>query len=195
VEKMMEEFNKQDVLIYNTFQMYRVDRLDYLETLIDRAKSKSYKIGLKLVRGAYYEKEKELAQNLGKVQPVYELKEETDQAYDSAVEICLKNHELVHTCIATHNKESVEKAIVLIQQLGMTDHYNKVYFSQLYGMSDNLTFNLAEANFNSSKYVPYGELEKAIPYLLRRAEENSSIEGQVGREYKLLLEEKSRRGM
>lgn len=193
VEKMMEKYNVETIIIYNTLQMYMKDRISYLKHIIANAKETNTKLGVKLVRGAYVEKERELALKNGIESPVFESKKETDLAYDQAVNICLKEHELIHTCLATHNQMSVEKAIAIIQELKIENHYNKVYFSQLYGMSDNLTFNLAAGKFNASKYVPYGEVEKAIPYLLRRAEENSSIEGQVSREFELLKEEKRRR--
>lgn len=193
VEKMMRKYNKERVIVYNTLQMYLNDRIEYLEYLLEDSITNNYLLGVKLVRGAYVEKERRKAEILGIPSPVYNSKEETDQAYDRAVEICLTNHLRICTCLATHNQLSVEKAVHLIKEIPVVDHYNKVFFSQLFGMSDNLTFNLAKAKFNSSKYVPYGEVKKAIPYLLRRAEENTSIEGQAGREYDLLLQEKSRR--
>lgn len=193
VEKMMRKYNKEKVIVYNTLQMYLTDRIEYLEFLVRDSIQNEYLLGIKLVRGAYVEKERKKAEILGVQSPIHKTKEKTDQAYDRAVEICLTNHERVCTCLATHNQQSVEKAIRLIEELNMEDHYKKVFFSQLFGMSDNLTFNLAKAKFNSSKYVPYGELKKAIPYLLRRAEENTSIEGQASREYELLVQEKSRR--
>src|SRR5574343_615724 len=193
IEKMMVKYNVESVFVYNTLQMYMKDRITYLRNIIENAKETNTKLGVKLVRGAYVEKEREYAKLKGIESPVFENKEYTDKAFNEAVEICLIEHEIVNTCLATHNQLSVEKAIDLIQKLKIEDHYNKVYFSQLFGMSDNLTFNLAQGKYNASKYVPYGEVEKAIPYLLRRAEENSSIEGQVSREYELLVEERKRR--
>lgn len=193
IELMMEKYNKRSIIVYNTLQMYLTDRIAYLERVTSEAKQKGYLIGMKLVRGAYVEKEREYAKEAGVKSPVFDTKEGTDNSYDKAMEMCLRESAIIHTCIATHNQKSVELAISLINELGIENHYGKVFFSQLYGMSDNLTFNLAEADYNSSKYVPYGEVEKAIPYLMRRAEENSSIEGQVGREYELLTLEKSRR--
>lgn len=193
VEDMMSKYNVKNVLVYNTVQMYFKDRLSYLETVIQRAKAEGHLIGMKLVRGAYVEKERYQAIQKGLEIPVFDTKKETDEAFNKAVELCLMEYETVSTCLATHNQESVEKALALIEKYQIKDHYNKVYFSQLFGMSDNLTFNLAKYHFNASKYVPYGELEKAIPYLLRRAEENTSMEGQVSREYDLLLKEKKRR--
>ncbi|HRP52214.1 MAG TPA: proline dehydrogenase family protein [Fluviicola sp.] len=193
VERMMEKYNTKGALIFNTLQMYLKDRVAYLEKAIKIGREKSFFIGMKLVRGAYVEKEREYAKIKGIESPVFDTKEGTDNSYNQAVEICLKNHDLVYTCLATHNQQSVELAVELIEQLPIKDHAQKVSFSQLYGMSDNLTFNLAESKYTSSKYVPYGEVEKAIPYLLRRSEENSSIEGQVGREFELLTQEHQRR--
>ncbi|MEZ4890971.1 MAG: proline dehydrogenase family protein [Crocinitomicaceae bacterium] len=193
VELMMEKFNKKEVIVYNTLQMYLTDRVDYLNKAIAEARAKGYLLGMKLVRGAYVEKEREYAKRDGVPSPVFDTKEGTDRSYDTALEICLRENSLINTCLATHNQASVELAVQLIEEFKIENHHQKIFFSQLYGMSDNLTFNLAASNYNSSKYVPYGEVEKAIPYLMRRAEENSSIEGQVGREYELLLLEKNRR--
>lgn len=193
VESMMIKYNHGKVLIYNTLQMYLKDRISYLEYAIEEAKQNNYFIGMKLVRGAYMEKERHYAELADQPSPVFETKIETDNSFDQAVTICLKEHAVVATCLATHNQQSVELAIKLIEEFNITNHYEKVFFSQLFGMSDNLTFNLAKGHYNSSKYVPYGEVEKAIPYLLRRAEENTSIEGQTSRELELLTQEKSRR--
>lgn len=193
VEEMMRKYNKTKILIYTTLQMYMKDRVAYLEYLVEDAKEKEYLIGVKLVRGAYMEKERKYAEIAGVKSPVFETKIQTDYSFDQAVTICLKEYAIVATCLATHNQQSVELALKLIEQNNIINHYERVFFSQLYGMSDNLTFNLAKGHYNSSKYVPYGEVEKAIPYLLRRAEENSSIEGQTSRELELLNQEKSRR--
>lgn len=193
VESMMAKYNHGKVLIYNTLQMYLKDRISYLEYAIDEAKQNNYLIGMKLVRGAYVEKEREYALKIGVESPVFMSKQETDESFNKAIGMCLKENEFVYTCLATHNQQSVELALSLITEYNVTNHYERVFFSQLFGMSDNLTFNLAKNHFNSSKYVPYGEVEKAIPYLLRRAEENSSIEGQTSRELELLTQEKSRR--
>ena len=193
VEKMMKTYNTECVYVYNTLQMYLKDRLEYLEYCIEDAEKQKYKLGFKLVRGAYVEKEREEAIQKEISSPVFDTKIETDMAFDKALTICLMNTDLIETCIATHNEKSIQLAIDIIEKNNISDHQHKVYFSQLYGMSDNLTFNLASKKYNSSKYVPYGELEKAIPYLLRRAAENSSIEGQVSREYELLKKEVVRR--
>lgn len=193
VDQMMAKYNKDQVFVYNTLQMYFKDRIKYLENLIIDAKRNNYMLGIKLVRGAYVEKEIEFSKQNKVECPVFTQKIETDQSFDHAADICLKEHQFVHTCLATHNQSSIELALELIYKYDINDHFRKVFFSQLFGMSDNLTFNLAANKFNASKYVPYGELEKAIPYLLRRAEENSAIEGQVSREFELLHREKIRR--
>jgi proline dehydrogenase len=193
VEKMMESYNKEKACIFNTLQMYLTDRITFLNASIEKAKAKKYYLGIKLVRGAYVEKERERAQELGIESPVFSTKEGTDQSFDEAVKICLENNALVSTCLATHNEISVLKAIDLINTIPIENASEKVRFSQLYGMSDHLTFNLADLGYSASKYLPYGEVEKAIPYLIRRAEENTSIGGQLSRELTLLDQELTRR--
>jgi proline dehydrogenase len=192
-ELMMTKYNKQKAIVYNTLQMYLTDRLGYLNHLLADSQSKKYFPGIKLVRGAYVEKEREAAKLLGIKSPVFGTKAETDAAFNQGVRICLQNHDRVYTCIASHNEESTLLAIELIEELRISDHREKVKFSQLFGMSDNLSFNLAELGHNTSKYLPYGEVEKAIPYLIRRAEENSSIGGQMSGEVLRLKNELSRR--
>jgi proline dehydrogenase len=193
VEMMMEKYNKQEAIIYNTLQMYLTDRLVYLRHVLENALKKNYRPGIKLVRGAYAEKERENARLENKVSPIYPTKEQTDQAFNEALELCLKNHERVYTCIASHNEQSTLLALEYITRYGIRDHYKKVKFSQLYGMRDNLTFNLGAMGYNSSKYLPYGEVKKAIPYLIRRAEENSSIGPQLVQELIRLENELNRR--
>lgn len=192
-EEMMLMFNKQKVVVFNTLQMYRTDRVQYLKDLLDEASKKGFKPGIKLVRGAYLEKETLKAVKAGKPIPVFQTKADTDRAFNEAVDICLAAHDQVCTCIATHNEESIQYGLKQIDKYHITDHQSKVQFSQLFGMSDHLTFNLAANGFHASKYLPYGEVEKAIPYLMRRAEENTSINGQMGREVKLLGLELKRR--
>jgi proline dehydrogenase len=192
-ERMMEKFNSQEAVVYNTLQMYLRDRPAYLDHLIYSGIAKRYYPGIKLVRGAYVEKEKERALSSGLASPVFDSKEATDEAFDNAVVTCLRNHHQVFTCIASHNSKSTMLAVECIRKLGINDHYRKVRFSQLYGMSDHLTFNLAASGYNSSKYLPYGELKKAIPYLIRRAQENSSINGQISGEVAILRSELERR--
>ena len=192
-EMMMEKYNGNYAVVFNTFQMYLKDRLQYIASLIEGSEQKKYVLGIKLVRGAYIEKEKEKALKEGKVSPVFDTKQETDDSFNKAVELCLKEFKKVDSCIATHNTNSTIHAINCIHKYNITNHYSKIRFSQLYGMSDNLTFNLGEHGYNSSKYLPYGEVEKAIPYLIRRSEENSSIDGQIIDEVIRLKKEIERR--
>lgn len=195
VELMMEKYNKKQAVIYNTLQMYLTDRLPYLQHLMKDSADKNYYPGIKLVRGAYAEKERETALIENKTSPVYATKNQTDLAFNEAIEMCLKNHARVYTCVASHNETSTQLALDLIDRYNITDHYQKVKFSQLYGMRDNLTFNLGAMGFNASKYLPYGEVKKAIPYLIRRAEENSSIGPQLVEELARLENEIRRRKM
>jgi proline dehydrogenase len=193
VERMMEKYNKEEAIVYNTLQMYLTDRLSYLRHLLEDSVKKNYYPGIKLVRGAYAEKEREAAGLQKRISPVYPTKEQTDIAFNEAIDLCLKNHEHVFTCVASHNERSTRLALDSIDRYDITDHYKKVKFSQLYGMRDNLTFNLGAVGYNSSKYLPYGEVKKAIPYLIRRAEENSSIGPQLTEELTRLENELRRR--
>lgn len=190
-EEMMETYNAVKVNVYNTLQMYLTDRIDYLTNLIEKAEKRGYIPGIKLVRGAYTEYERAHAIAQGKPSPVWSSKEETDASFDKAVAICLDPLKPKHTCLATHNESSILKAIELSHLLTEPERYLK--FSQLYGMSDNLSFNLAFAGMDVSKYLPYGEIEKAVPYMLRRAEENTSIGTQTGRELEMIDKEYKRR--
>lgn len=192
-ESMMEKYNIGRAVIYNTLQMYLTDRLNYIDFLVKDGESKNYIPGIKLVRGAYLEREREAAIKEKRESPVYRSKEGTDQAFNQAVKVCLANYSRVNTCIATHNDKSVLYAIKLIEESGMINHKANISFSQLYGMSDHLTFNLAAGGYTTSKYLPYGEVKKAIPYLIRRAEENSSINGQLSDEVSRLNREIQRR--
>lgn len=193
IEHLMEKYNQGHAVVFNTLQMYLKDRLDYIDYLVKEAEQKKYISGIKLVRGAYVEKEREAAYKLNVPSPVYDTKQLTDDAYDEAVDKCLRNHAYVDTCVATHNEKSTLRAIEGIAKYNVPDQYNKVRFSQLYGMSDNITFNLSAGGYNASKYLPYGEVKKAIPYLIRRSEENSSMNGQVSRELIQLEAELARR--
>ncbi|EMR03392.1 proline dehydrogenase family protein [Cesiribacter andamanensis] len=192
-EEMMERFNMEDVLVFTSLQMYRTDRLEYLEDLLQRAEERGYQAGVKLVRGAYWEKERERAEKLSYTSPVYPTKAKTDESFNKAVIMCLERLPRVELCLATHNQESIQMVVREIQQRQLQAFIPYLHFSQLYGMSDNLTFAMARAGFNTSKYLPYGEVDKALPYLIRRAEENTAIAGQMGRELALLKEEMKRR--
>jgi proline dehydrogenase len=193
VESLMREFNKQNVIVFHTLQMYRVDRLAYLKTLLEESKSQKYHLGIKLVRGAYMEKERKRAQELTYPSPIQTDKAATDQAYDAALRLLIENIERVAVFAGTHNEESTQLLVDLVLSAGLSANDARIYFSQLLGMSDNLTFNLAEKGFNAAKYVPYGPVRELTPYLIRRAQENSAISGQTLRELDLITKELKRR--
>lgn len=189
----MERFNKNRVVVYNTIQLYRHDKLLFLKQSAALASARSYTLAVKLVRGAYMEKERARAQATGSVSPIQPNKNATDQDFNRAVEFCLAQPEPIATVVATHNEDSNMLALDLLKQ--DQSRRSITFFSQLYGMSDNITFNLAKAGYKVSKYLPYGSVEDVIPYLLRRAQENSSVAGQTGRELFLLTNEMKRRGL
>jgi len=193
-ELLMKKYNKEKVIVYNTVQLYRQDRLAFLKNNLNLARENNYMLGMKLVRGAYMEKENKRANKFSYTTPIHLSKEATDHDFNEAVEFCLTNREFISTIIASHNESSNLATKKLIDLSIQADHPH-VHFSQLYGMSDNLTFNLSDAGFNASKYLPFGPIEEVIPYLLRRAEENSSISGQTTRELNLITKECQRRGL
>ena len=190
---LMKKYNKEKVLIYNTLQMYRNDRIKYLNDLINTAKENRFKIGLKLVRGAYHEKEIERAKRKEYDIPVHLDKKLTDNDFNRSLEICIKNIDLISICSGTHNIESSEYLVKLMNENGILKDDERIFSSQLLGMSDNISYNLALAGYNACKYVPYGPVKDVIPYLIRRAEENRSIAGQMSRELINIVEEKKRR--
>ena len=192
-ESLMRKHNTGEPIIYHTIQMYRTDRLQYLKELISKSKVEGWSIGVKLVRGAYLDKERERAEKKGYASPVFASKEQTDDSFDSASLLCFDNREHVNVCLGTHNQLSVEKLVDLMSNKNIDNSDKRIDFAQLLGMSDNLTFNLSAANYRASKYVPYGPIKDLIPYLGRRAEENSSVAGQSARELELLLKEIDRR--
>lgn len=187
-----ERYNREQTLVYNTIQMYRTDRLDFVKEELMLARSKGYRLGYKIVRGAYHEKEIERAEEMNYPSPVFNRKEDTDAAYDGAILYCFENRSLISFCAATHNEQSTRYLAELLDKAG-AKFSKEITFAQLYGMSDNLTFNLAKMGFFAAKYLPYGPLREVIPYLFRRAEENSSVEGQTGRELQYLKIELARR--
>jgi len=191
-EQMMAKYNTQSVIIYNTLQMYRHDRLEYLKNWYESA-SKNYKLGVKLVRGAYMEKEREQAKQQGYISPIQPDKESTDRDFDEALIFCLNRIDDVAVFIGTHNEDSTLKAVKFMKQAGIQTDHPHVLFSQLYGMSDHISFNLGHHGYLVAKYVPYGPIKSVLPYLFRRAEENTSIKGHAGRELQLLSKELSRR--
>ncbi|MEN3041414.1 MAG: proline dehydrogenase family protein [Bacteroidia bacterium] len=189
-ERYMPIVNRNGkVLLYTTIQMYRRDRLAYLERLLGA----DYMIGIKLVRGAYVEKERQRARLYGYPDPIHPTKAATDIAYDQALMMCLENIERVALCVATHNRNSCMKAVQYAILKEWAPNHPHLSFSQLYGMADPLSFGLAKAGFRVIKYVPYGPIDQAFPYLSRRAEENSSLSDQSGRELRWVSEELARR--
>jgi len=191
-EKMMIKFNTKRAIIYNTIQLYRNDRITYLNTLLERSENKFF-VGIKLVRGAYHEQEIERAKINNYPCPVHLKKSETDRDYNLAINICINNIEKIAICAGTHNEFSSQLLANLLDEKGIEKNDDRIYFSQLLGMSDHISYNLSASNYNVSKYVPYGPIEDVMPYLIRRAEENTSISGQMGRELKNVIAEKKRR--
>ena len=193
VEEMMIKYNKQETLIFNTIQLYRNDKLDYLKKTIEKFKEQNIKCGFKLVRGAYLEKESYNAIKKGNISLINKTKEKTDEDFNNALKICIDNLDSVSICCATHNEKSTNLLIDLVKQNNILNSDKRIYFSQLFGMSDNITSILAQNKFNVAKYLPYGPVKDLIPYLTRRAEENKSIKGQMNRELLQLKKEISNR--
>jgi len=193
VETMMERYNTEKPIIFQTVQLYRHDRLDYLKTLHTTAKDKGYILAVKLVRGAYMEKERERAKELGYKSPIQPDKAATDSDYNRAVEYCLEHIDEICMCLATHNEESNYFLEELLQHQGISKHHPHIITAQLFGMGDHITFNMAADGYHAVKYLPYGPVKELLPYLLRRANENSSVDGQASRELSLLKKEIKRR--
>jgi proline dehydrogenase len=190
---MMEQFNKGQVAVYNTIQLYRHDRLAFLKDSYEAAVQRGFILGAKLVRGAYMEKERKRAVELGYPSPIQPDKEATDRDYNFALEFSISHLDKIALVVATHNEYSNLYAVQLLQEKGLRLDHAHIHFSQLYGMSDNITFNLAKAGCPVSKYLPFGPIKDVIPYLMRRAQENSSMSGQTGRELGLIKKEIKRR--
>jgi len=193
VAEMMRKYNKQKALIFNTLQMYRWDRLDYLKKLHEQAKTENFHIGMKVVRGAYMEKEAKRAEEKGYKNPICPSKQATDDNYDACIDYMMQHIDTMAVFAGTHNELSSYKLMDLMAQKGISKNDNRVWFGQLYGMSDNISYNLAENGYNVAKYLPFGPVRDVMPYLIRRAEENTSVAGQTGRELMLLETEKKRR--
>jgi len=193
VERMMELYNKEKALIFNTLQMYRWDRLDYLKSLHERAKLKGYHIGMKLVRGAYMEKEAKRAEEKGYKNPICSSKQATDDNFNAAVSYMMEHIESMAIFAGTHNEDSSYLVMKLMIEKGLSKDDKRVWFGQLYGMSDNISYNLAAAGYNIAKYLPFGPVRDVMPYLIRRAQENTSVAGQTGRELSLIIAERNRR--
>jgi proline dehydrogenase len=190
---LMREFNKEYVHVYNTFQMYRHEMIGNLDAAIKLAKKEGFHLGAKLVRGAYMEKERERAEEKGYKSPIHVTKEATDHDFNHALRLCMENIDRVGVCAGTHNEKSCDLLAKLLEEKGIERNDTRVFFAQLLGMSDNISFNLSQEGYNVAKYVPYGPIEKVLPYLFRRAAENTAIAGQSGRELTMIKKEIKRR--
>jgi proline dehydrogenase len=190
---MMEKYNRRRCIVYNTYQMYRMDMLDNLKRAIAKAKQTGYLLGVKMVRGAYMEKERERARKLGYADPICPTKEATDTLFDDGVALCVDTREFVSLVCGSHNEDSNRKLAELLHDKEIAHNDTRFWFAQLFGMSDNISFNLARAGYKVVKYVPYGPVTSVMPYLFRRAEENTSVAGQSSRELGYLRKEVARR--
>ena len=192
--EMMKNYNKEKVIVYNTIQFYRWDRLSYLNKLFSIEIDRSFKFGFKLVRGAYMEKERDLAKINDYKSPICSTKNETDKNFDNGIDLMFSNIKNLSFFVAPHNEKSNYKVLDLMKNNNLNNNTDKIWFGQLYGMSDNITFNLAKYGYNVAKILPSVPVENLVPYLIRRAQENSSFEGQSSRELSLLKKELIRRG-
>ena len=193
VEEMMAKYNKSKPIVFNTLQMYRWDRLDYLKQLHEKAKQEGFFIGMKLVRGAYMEKENERAIEKGYPTPICASKEASDENYDAAVKYMVGHLDTMSIFEGTHNEASTYFLMNLMEEKGIKSSDDRIWFGQLYGMSDNISYNLAAEGFNVAKYLPFGPVKDVMPYLIRRAEENTSVAGQTSRELAMIKAERNRR--
>jgi len=195
IEEMMLKYNKEKVIVFGTLQLYRWDRLDYLKALFARAEAQGFYIGMKLVRGAYMEKERERAKEKGYKSPICATKEETDANFNTVVTYMIEHIDKMAIFEGTHNEESSYLLMNLIDKYKLQKDDNRIWFGQLYGMSDHISYNLAKLGYNVAKYVPYGPVKDVMPYLIRRAEENTSVAGQTSRELALIKRERQRRNL
>jgi proline dehydrogenase len=193
VTEMMEKYNKKKAIVYNTLQMYRTDRLEFLKESLRKAEAGNYFLGIKFVRGAYMEKERKRASEKGYPSPIQPDKAATDSNYDAGIAFTMDHLDRISVFNGSHNERSNRLLTELIAKKGLSRNDDRIWFSQLYGMSDHISFNLAEEGYNVTKYIPYGPVRNILPYLIRRAEENTSISGQTGRELGLIEQEKKRR--
>ncbi len=193
VTEMMRKYNKEKAIVFNTLQLYRWDRLDYLKKLHEQAKAEGFFIGMKIVRGAYMEKENKRAEEMGYPTPICESKEATDENYDTTMAYMMDNLDSMSIFAGTHNEASSYKLMEMMEAKRIAKNDERIWFGQLYGMSDNISYNLAEYGYNVAKYLPFGPVRDVMPYLIRRAEENTSVAGQTSRELNLLKTERQRR--
>lgn len=192
-EQMMEKYNKETPIVFNTLQCYRWDRLEYLKDQHKKAKEKGYKLAYKVVRGAYMEKENDRAEEKEYPTPICESKQATDENFDAVMKYIFDNLDDISLFIGTHNENSSYLGMDLLEAKGIAKADSRVWFGQLYGMSDHISYNLASEGYNVAKYIPFGPVKDVMPYLIRRAEENTSVAGQTSRELSLLKKEKERR--
>lgn len=195
VDDLMLEFNKKRAVVYNTIQLYRHDRLDFFVKSHEKARSQGYILGMKLVRGAYMDKERERAEEMGYPSPIHEDKPAVDKDYNEAVRYCVSNYDTIASSNASHNWASNALQAQLMEDRNIEKNHPNLNFCQLYGMSDNITYNLASLGYNVAKYMPYGPVKEVMAYLIRRAQENTSVSGDMSRELRLLSEEIKRRGI
>lgn len=193
ITDMMRKYNKEKAVVYNTLQMYRWDRMDYLKKLYKQAEEEEFHVGVKLVRGAYMEKENERAEEKGYPTPICSSKEATDKNYNEAVHFMADHLDRMAIFAGTHNEDSSYLLMELMEEKGIAKDDPRVWFGQLYGMSDHISYNLGARGYNVAKYLPFGPVKDVMPYLIRRAEENTSVAGQTSRELSLLKKEKKRR--
>lgn len=191
---MMDTHNKEKAVVFNTLQLYRHDRFPFLKESYKAAVERNFILGTKLVRGAYMEKERKRAIDFGYPSPIQPDKESTDRDFNASIEFCIEHLDRIYVIVASHNEYSNLYTTQLLDKKGLSHNHPHVHFSQLYGMSDNITFNLAKNNCSVSKYLPFGPIKDVVPYLMRRAQENSSMSGQTGRELTLIKKELARRG-
>jgi proline dehydrogenase len=194
-EDMMKKFNHKKTLIFTTVQLYRKDRLKYLDNLFKRSVKKKFKIGIKLVRGAYIEKENKRSSDLGVSSKIWSSKTATDKNFNAALDYILNRIKECELFLGSHNEKSVIKVIDWMKKNNFPNNYSKIWFSQLYGMADHISFNLASKGYQVVKYIPYGPIKEVIPYLIRRAQENSSVSSQTSRELYLIRKELKRRSI
>jgi proline dehydrogenase len=193
VDAMMAKHNRKRAIVYNTVQLYRHDRLAFLKASHAKAVQGYYHLGMKLVRGAYMEKERERAADHGYPSPIHANKAAVDRDYDASIVYCLDHVDRIAFMAGTHNEQSSLLLARLMDERGIAHNDERISFAQLLGMSDNISYNLAAAQYRVAKYVPYGPVREVLPYLIRRAAENTSVKGQTGRELGLLLAERRRR--
>ena len=195
VKSLMAKYNQQRVIVYHTYQMYRKDKLQDLKDDHQEAKSKGFLLGAKVVRGAYMEKERKRAAEKGYPSPIQDSKADTDRDFNEAIRYCVDHYKEIASCNASHNVESNQIQADLIATNNLPRNHAHLNFCQLYGMSDNITFNLAASGYNVAKYVPYGPVKEVVPYLIRRARENTAVTGEMSRELSFIVTEMKRRGM